>query len=197
MKKPNLTIAPVTPDRWGDFEKLFGERGACAGCWCMYFRGTRAEYVRNQGAGNKRRMKKLIACGEVPGLLAYHDGEPAGWCAVGPREVYDALGRSRVMAPVDDKPVWSVTCIFVGKKFRRTGVSVELLRAAAKHVASRGGRIVEGYPVDSKKKEPEPDAFMYHGAASAFRRAGFREVVRRSPTRPVMRRSVRPRKRDT
>jgi GNAT superfamily N-acetyltransferase len=190
MKRLYLTIEPVTPDRWDDFERLFGERGACAGCWCMYHRGTRAAYVRNQGAGNRRRMKKIIAGGEIPGLIACHNGEPVGWCAVAPRETYDALARSRVAAPVDDKPVWSVPCIFVARAYRRMGVSVRLLKAAAKYVASRGGRIVEGYPVESKKTEPDP--FMYHGAASAYRNAGFREVARRSPTRPVMRRIVRP-----
>lgn len=192
MKRLRLTIEPVTPGRWDDFEKLFGKRGACAGCWCMFHRGTRSDYVKNQGTGNRRRMKKIIAGGEKPGLIAYHNGEPVGWCAVAPRETYDALARSRVSAPVDDKPVWSVPCIFVAKSYRRMGVSVRLLKAAAKHVASRGGRIVEGYPVEPGKDEPDP--FMYHGAASAYRKAGFREVARRSPTRPVMRRSVRPAK---
>jgi GNAT superfamily N-acetyltransferase len=191
MKKLSLTFEPVTPGRWGDFEALFGERGACAGCWCMWFRGTRQVYVKNQGAGNKRRMKKIIMAGEMPGILAYHGGEPVGWCAVAPRETYTALARSRVMAPVDDKPVWSITCVFVHKQFRRRSVSERLLDAAARFAASRGARMVEGYPVEAGKRD-EPGPFMYHGSASAFRTAGFKEIVRRSPSRPVMRRAVRP-----
>jgi GNAT superfamily N-acetyltransferase len=160
----------------------------------MWFRGTRKVYREDQGDGNKRRMRKIISGGEVPGILAYHGGEPVGWCAVGPRETYDALARSRALAPVDDKPVWSVTCLFVRKDFRRRGVSTRLLDAAAKYAASRGARIVEGYPVDANTAD-RPDAFMYHGAASAFRAAGYKEVARRSPTRPIVRRSVRPPKR--
>lgn len=192
--KPKLTFEPVTPDRWKDFEALFGERGACAGCWCMWWRGTRKVYEKNKGAGNKRRMKKIISSGEVPGILAYIGGEPVGWCAVGPRERYEALTRSRIMAPVDDKPVWSVTCFFVRRDYRRRGVSTRLLDAAVSYAASQGARIVEGYPVEARKAE-EPDPFMYHGVASAFRRARFKQVARRSPSRPVMRRAVRPRKR--
>jgi GNAT superfamily N-acetyltransferase len=157
----------------------------------MWFRGTRKVYVKNQGAGNKRRMKKLIMGGEQPGIMAYHGDEAVGWCAVAPRETYAALARSRIMAPVDDKPVWSVTCVFVRKDFRRRGVSERLLDEAARFAASRGARIVEGYPVEARKPD-EPDPFMYHGSASAFRTAGFEEVLRRTPSRPVMRRSVRP-----
>ena len=188
-----LTFEPVTPDRWDDFEELFGERGACAGCWCMWWRGTRKEYEKNQGTGNKQRMKKLILGGEIPGILAHHDGNPIGWCAIQPRETYAALARSRIMAPVDDKPVWSVTCFFIRRDYRRRGVSPRMLEAAARHAASQGARIVEGYPIDPRNDE-EPDAFMYHGIASAFRSAKFKEAARRSPTRPIMRRVVRPRK---
>lgn len=186
-----LTFEPVTPARWSDFEALFGAKGACAGCWCMWFRGTRAVYIKNQGAGNKRRMKKIIMGGDTPGIIAYRGAEPVGWCAVAPRETYASLERSKVMGPVDDKPVWSVTCFFIRKEFRRRGVSVRLLDAAARYAASRGARIVEGYPVEARKPD-EPDPFMHHGTASAFRRARFKEVARRSPSRPVMRRAVRP-----
>jgi GNAT superfamily N-acetyltransferase len=186
---PKLTFAPVTPGRWEDFETLFGKRGACAGCWCMWWRGTRKVYEKNKGAGNKRRMKKIIASGEVPGILAYHGREAVGWCAVGPRDRYAALARSRIMAPVDDEPVWSITCFFVRRDYRRRGVSTRLLDAAVEYAASRGGRIVEGYPVEARKND-EPDPFMYHGVASAFRKAHFQEVARRSPNRPIMRRFV-------
>jgi GNAT superfamily N-acetyltransferase len=118
-------------------------------------------------------------------LLAYLHGEVVGWIAVEPRESYPKLAHSRILKPVDDRPVWSVTCFFVAKQFRRKGITVELLKAAVEHVRKQGGRIVEGYPVETEEDMPAP--FIYTGAASAFQRAGFKEVARRSPTRPIFR----------
>jgi len=186
-KRPSRRVEfhPVTPKRWPDMVKLFGERGACAGCWCMWWRGTRGDYNKNQGAGNKRRMKRLIDSGVVPGVLAYSAEEPIGWCSVGPRESYDALGRSRVLKPIDDKPVWSIVCFFVAKDFRRQGLSVRLIKAAVKYAKSKGARIVEGYPVVAKKGYP--DAWAFPGFVSAFRNSGFRVAKRWSKVRPIMR----------
>lgn len=191
MKKSSASkVLRVTPSRWPDFERLFGEGGACGGCWCMLWRATRAEFERKKGAGNRRAMKALIEKGRVPGLLAYVDGEPAGWCSVAPRSEFSGLTRSRILAPVDDRPVWSVTCFFVARQFRGQGLSVELLRAAIDHVKRKGGKIVEGYPV-SPKKQPMPAAFAWTGLSSAFRKAGFRECARRSERRPIMRHNIR------
>jgi GNAT superfamily N-acetyltransferase len=131
-------------------------------------------------------MKALVAAGRVPGLLAYHHGAPVGWCSVAPREEYPRLQRSRVTAPVDDQRVWAVVCFFVVRKFRRSGVALGLLKAAVDFVRERGGDIVEGYPTEPATGRTA-DVFAYHGTASLFRRAGFTEVARRSPTRPVMR----------
>jgi GNAT superfamily N-acetyltransferase len=191
--RPPLDIAvqPAIPERWKDLEKLFGERGACAGCWCMYWRLPRKKYEEGKGAANKRALKKVVMSGDVaPGILGYIAGEPIAWCAVAPRETYSALERSRVLKPVDDKPVWSITCLFVLKAYRRKGVSVRMLEAAAAFARSHGARIVEGYPVEPSS-ERAPDPFIWTGTASAFRKAGFKEVARRSATRPIMRRSTR------
>jgi GNAT superfamily N-acetyltransferase len=177
---------PLTPARWADVEKLFGPRGACAGCWCMWTRLPSAEFATGKGAGNKRAFRRLVESGVPPGILAYRGGEPVGWCAVAPRSAYRRLERSRVLAAVDDQPVWSVVCFFVARPYRRHGLTAMLLRAATDYAVKRGARIVEGYPVDSAKTA---DAFAWTGLASAFRRAGFREVARRSPTRPIMRRT--------
>ncbi|MFQ5805106.1 MAG: GNAT family N-acetyltransferase [Phycisphaerae bacterium] len=181
-----LEFWPLTAQRWSDLETLFGERGACGGCWCMWWRLTRAEFEKRKGAQNKRAMKRIVNCGEVPGLLAYADGEPIGWCAVGPREWYPVLQRSRVLKPVDDQPVWAVTCFFIAKPYRGKGISVKLLKAAVALAKKNGARIVEGYPVEPKKGRM-PDAFAWTGLAAAFRKAGFVEVLRRSETRPIMR----------
>lgn len=182
---PNLEFHPLTSERWADFEKLFGEHGACGGCWCMWWRLKRSEFAKSKGEGNREAMKRIVDSGEIPGVLAYADDRPIGWCAVAPREAFFTLGRSRVLKPVDDKPVWSVVCFFVAKPFRHKGMTVQLLKAAVSHVKQRGGRIVEGYPTEPGT--PLPDAFVYTGLASAFRKAGFDEALRRSKNRPIMR----------
>ena len=135
-------------------------------------------------------MKRLVESGPPPGLLAYADGQPVAWCALAPREAYHALANSRILKPVDDQPVWSVVCFFVAKPYRRRGLSTRLLDAAATYARKQGARIVEGYPVEPKTEARSPDVFVWTGLASAFRKAEFEEVVRRSPTRPIMRRRV-------
>ena len=186
----SLKIVPATPSRWKDLEALFGPKGACAGCWCMWWRLTRAEFAKKRGSGAKRALKKLVDGSDVPGLIAYADGEPVGWCSVAPREEYASLERSRVLKRVDDKPVWSVVCFFVARSHRRKGVTVALLEAAVAYAAKKGARIVEGYPVEPRSGKTA-DVFAYTGLASAFRRAGFEEILRRSQTRPIMRRVIR------
>ena len=167
-------------------ERLFGPRGACAQCWCMWPRLPGAAYRKGKGSGNRRALRKLVTSDEPPGIIAYQGREPVGWCALAPREQYLRLERSRVMAPVDDQPVWSVVCFFVNRGARRSGVTAALLEAAVAHAAKRGARIIEGYPVDGQGKEMA-DTFAWFGLASTFERAGFKEVARRSATRPVMR----------
>ncbi len=190
---PPLTFHPLTPYHWTDFEQLFGPRGACAGCWCMFWRLPRSVFNTQKGDGNRSAMKSLVEAGAVPGILAYAEGRPIGWCAVAPREDYPALERSRVLKRPDDTPVWSVSCLFVARAWRNRGVSVRLLRAVVDHVRERGGRVVEGYPVEPRKT-PMPAAFAWTGTASAFRQAGFRECARNSETRPIMRVTIEDRR---
>ena len=189
MPRASIEFHPATADRWRDVETLFGPRGACAGCWCMWARLPSAEFRAGTGEKNKRALRRIVAAGEEPGIVAYVNGEPAGWCGLGPRAAYKRLENSKILAPVDDRPAWSVTCFFVARPHRRQGLSVRLLREAVKHAASRGATIVEGYPTDTRAKAS--DAFVWTGLASAFERAGFREVARRSRTRPIMRRTIR------
>jgi GNAT superfamily N-acetyltransferase len=133
-------------------------------------------------------MRAVVKKGPPPGLLAYAGDESVGWCAVAKREAYPRLARSKILAPVDDAPVWSVTCFFVRRDWRRRGVTVALLKGASRWVATQGGRILEGYPTDTRKEQPA--AFVHHGLLGAFQRAGFREVGRRSATRPIVRRQA-------
>lgn len=182
-----LVFVPLTPERWPDLEKLFGERGACGGCWCMAWRHSRADFAKGKGDGNKRAFRKLVAGNAQPGILAYDGDEPIGWCAAAPRQVYTYLESSRVLAPVDDQAVWSISCLFVARPYRRRGISVRLLKAAAAFAREKGAKVVEGYPVEPYSKDM-PAVFAWTGMVSAFRKAGFKEILRRSKTRPIMRR---------
>jgi GNAT superfamily N-acetyltransferase len=186
-----LEFLPLTTGRWSDFETLFGERGACGGCWCMLWRLKRSEFERRKGNKNKQAMKAVVDSGEIPGILAFSHGQPVAWCSVAPRDRFPALDRSRNFKKIDDEPVWSVTCFFVEKAHREMGVSARLIEAAIDYVKRRGGKIVEAYPVEAKK-DRAPAVFVWTGLASAFKKAGFVECARRSETRPMMRYYIKP-----
>ena len=133
-----LSFHPLTAGRWPDVEALFGERGACAGCWCMYWRLGAKEYAAGKGPGNRAAFRQVVERGDEPGVLAYVGDEPVGWCAVAPRDAYPRLDRSRILAPVDEAAVWSISCLFVARPWRRRGVSRSLIEAAVAHARSRG-----------------------------------------------------------
>jgi len=181
-------IVPVTPARWPDLEALFGEKGACAGCWCMWMRLPRAQFDRQKGAGNRRALRALVGK-RPPGLIAYVGGEPAGWVAVAPREEYARLGNSRVLAPVEGEGVWAAPCFFIKAAHRGAGLTASLLAAAAAHAAKSGARAIEGYP-NVNRAQRQPAAFVWTGFESTFKRAGFTEIARRSPTRPILRKTL-------
>lgn len=186
MNRIPLRSHPVTPTRWPDLVELFGKRGACGGCWCMFWRLSRKEFEAGKGAGNKSAFQSIVTSGRRPGIIAYLGKEPIGWCAVAPREEYIALERSRILKPIDDEPVWSISCLFIKKAYRRKGVSSQLLRAAVEFAEKQGARVIEGYPVEPSM-EKMPDPFLWHGVPSAFKATGFKEVLRRSKSRPIMR----------
>lgn len=180
------TFHLLTPERWADFERLFGAHGAYGGCWCMFWFLRGSAFTRGQGESNRLAMKSRVEAGETPGMLAYLGDEPVGWCAFGPREGYPRLQASRTLKPVDDLPVWSVVCFYVAKGHRRRGVSKALLKAVIEEVRRRGGQVVEGYPSPSTG-EGRPDPFVYLGLEAAFREVGFVDVARPTPHRLIMR----------
>jgi GNAT superfamily N-acetyltransferase len=155
----------------------------------MWWRLKRSEWTRNKGEGNRLAMKELVESGRTPGILAYDGDLAVGWCAVEPRENYPVLENARTLKAIDDRKVWSVTCFFVRKEYRKKGVSVALLKAAAKHVRQQGGKLIEGYPVVPSKNSM-PDAFAWTGLLASFEKAGFKECARPSATRRVVRRSL-------
>jgi GNAT superfamily N-acetyltransferase len=188
MDQPNtqLLFAPITPDRWPDLENLFGPKGACGGCWCMYWRLSRKEFDAQKGEINRLALRTLIEQGITPGILAYFNDKAVGWCGMGPRDQFPTLGRSRILKPVDDLQVWSINCFYISRPFRKKGITIKLIEAAVAYAHHEGAAVIEAYPVDPKGTMA-PDVFVYTGLLSAFLQAGFQEVARRSDTRPVMR----------
>jgi GNAT superfamily N-acetyltransferase len=184
-----ITFRPATASTWDDLVELFGPRGACGGCWCMWWRLSRREFEQRKGDGTRRALRRLVTRGPAPGMLAYDGRRAVGWCCVGPREDFPLLERSRVLARVDEEPVWSIVCFFVARDHRRQGLTRRLIAAAVAHAARRGARIVEAYPVDAGARQPDP--FVYTGLVPAFAANGFVEVARRSKRRPIMRRRLR------
>ena len=151
----------------------------------MYWRIPRKQCQRNYGEGNKLLLKKLIASGNVPGILAYYKRKPVGWCSIAPREDFPVVLRSPTLKPIDDKPVWSIVCFFVSKPYRKSGLTHLLIRAAIDHAGNHGAQIIEAYPIDIHAKYIEYE--RYSGLTTTYAREGFREVSRRSERRPIMR----------
>ncbi len=182
----DLIIGPLTPAVWSDFVELFGKKGAYGGCWCMWWRLSRREFEKGQGAGNRRAMKRLVDSGNIPGLLAYKGKTAIGWCSIAPREKYCTLERSRVLKRLDSEPVWSIVCFYIRKGYHGQGVGEKLTRGAVEYARSCGAKIVEAYPaIPRSKKIPPVSSFM--GLPQIFRKVGFTESKRASASKVVMR----------
>ena len=185
----SIEVHPVTASRWDDLVRLFGPNGAYGNCWCMWWRMRSAEFDRVSPRSKRDALRRLVSDRRRPGLLAYRDGEPAGWVSVAPRDEFGRLERSTTLKRVDDTPVWSIVCFFVHRRHRGEGVARALLGGALEHAARRGATVVEAYPVDPARRD-YPSAEAYTGVVPLFEEAGFREVARRG-SRPIMRRTVR------
>lgn len=182
-------ISSLTGARWADFERFMGPKGGVGGCWCMLWRLKKADYDRAVGTVNREAMKALVDSGPPPGLLAYDGDQPIGWLSIAPRQTFIRLETSRVLKPVDEEVVWSISCILIAKSHRQQGIALELLAAGCDFAREQGGKIAEGYPIAPSKK-PYPVAYAWTGFETIFKRAGFSEIARRSPTRPIMRKAL-------
>jgi len=179
----------IRPADWNGFSTVMGEKGGCGGCWCMLWRLSKTDMDAGMGEGNRRAMKALFDSEHIPGLVTWHEDEAVGWVQVDRRSAFPRLDSSRVLKPVDDKSVWSISCLLVDKRFRRKGLSANLLGAACRFARERGATILEGYPIDTPKRS-YPAVYAWTGFVGAFREAGFEEVARRSATRPIMRKRL-------
>ncbi len=195
-KAPDLTVVPLTPDRFADVATLFEEGGDPRWCWCAYFRVRGTDF----SAGSKARHRSILetavtdgaVVGRAPGLVAYQGGAAVGWISIGPRDDYERLAYSKVLAPVDETPVWSIVCFVVGRRARERGVAAALLEAGIVYARDHGARMLEAYPTEIPEGQRIPSANVYRGTVSMFERAGFEVVARRqwnasTPVRPIVR----------
>lgn len=186
-----LTVLPLTPERWPDVETIFDARGCsqARSCWCMYYRRSGAQAPLPPGTtragANRAALRALVDAGGTPGLIGYRGEVPVGWVSIAPRDEFAKLRRSPVLRPVDDQAVWSVICFVVPPAHRGQGVARALLDAAVAWARSRGATLIEAYPVDRPDRS-DADA-MWFGPKSMYDRAGFTEVARRKPQRPIVR----------
>lgn len=182
-----LTFEPLAKGNWNKFVQLFGNKGACGNCWCMYYRLKKSEYLEGKiDDGNKNAMKEIVWEGKPAGMLGLYDGQAIAWCAFAPREDFIKLENSRVHKRIDDQAVWSIPCFFIDKNFRRHGVSTELLKGVIKYAKEVGIKIIEAYPT-TPTQEKLPDSFAWIGLYKSFERAGFEIVDRTSKNRPMVR----------
>lgn len=187
---PSLALYPLTPDRWDDLVDLFGpERGASSGCWCMWWRLSRAEWQAVPRADRRERFHAIVEAGPPPGILGYDGDTAVGWCAVGPRSSLPRMNRSRISKPYAEiEGVWAVNCFYIRSGWRRKKLMRVLLDGAVQLAAEQGAEAVEACTIETERKLVWGEGFV--GIASVFRAAGFAEVARRSPTRPLMRKTL-------
>jgi GNAT superfamily N-acetyltransferase len=194
-----LEIKPLTPARLPALAALFEQGGDPKWCWCAYFRVRGMNWANSTPEGNRDFLEATVRrganVGRAPGLVAFIDGEAVGWVALAPREEYERLEHSTVLARVDERPVWSIVCFVVGRRSRGQGVAEALLAAAVDYAREHGATLLEAYPVDTDGQRVA-SANVFHGTLSMFERSGFHVVERRQATktsraRPIVRRAIR------
>jgi GNAT superfamily N-acetyltransferase len=191
----SIQVQPATTDRWDDLVTVFGRRGQDPSwCWCQLFVNSATDEPSPHGLkpDNRRSLRQEITGASVPpGLIAYVEDQPVGWTRVGPRCCFPRVGANRALARVLDKDpgTWWVACFAIDSRRRRSGVGSALLEAAVTFARDHGATAVEGHPVDaaSLRAAHVSGSALFTGTMAMFVAAGFSEVARTFPTRPVMR----------
>lgn len=177
-----LVVQELTPDLWPALEDLFTTEGPVGRCWCMYWR-IGSEYRKREPEANRDAFRMVVEDGPPPGLVAFADGMAVGWCQLTPRDGLPWLDQTWRLKRVDDLPVWSISCFYVRKGYRRKGVTTALISAALEKAEGDGAVAVEAYPLDAELTPSTSGT----GYASTFERAGFKTVARHVLPRPIMR----------
>ena len=181
-----LKIRPLTPELWPALEDLFGRKGACNGCWCMYWR-IGAAYRKRSGEENKNEFQKIVEVGPPPGLIAFDGDLAVGWCQLTPRDELSWLDRTSRLKRVDDLPVWSLSCFYVRIGYRRKGVTAALIDAALKAAKRAKAPALEAYPLDASRTPSSSST----GFAATFARVGFKTIACHTAPRPIMRHDLK------
>lgn len=185
-----VRVERLEPEHWSALESLFGARGACAGCWCMFWRLEKGERFDDvKGATAKRRFKALVRSGGAQGFLAFDGDEAVGWLSAGPRRSFPKLDRAPSLACDDADQVHALPCFFVKASHRQQGVASALLSAAVKALKQDGAKVLEGYPVLTSRG-PFVAAFSYTGTVGLFEKHGFEVVQARPAGKQRVRRRV-------
>jgi len=163
---------PVTPDRVDDFVTVANPRRRASHCWCLSHRLSARE-VSELGNGSRESAFRAL-CGRTnpPGVIGYDDGEPVGWCSIGPRSEISRLNQSRLIRPLDDVAVWSIICVVIRGGHRKRGYTTPLINGAVEYAASRGAPAVESYPVDPGSGRIDV-TMAFVGTRAMFENAGF------------------------
>jgi GNAT superfamily N-acetyltransferase len=189
-----ISVRELRKSDWPSVVKLFGERGACGGCWCMHWRVPHGGKMWEAAVGkpNRRAFKKLIESGQAKGILAFDDKEPVGWCSFGKRLDFPRTETVKAYRRDDIGDVWSINCFYLAKGYRGIGLAHQMAEAALRAIRRRRGKLIEAYPTTlTLKGERLPATFSYTGPEAVFRRLGFKEIQRLAPTRPLYRLKLR------
>ena len=179
----------LTSENWNDLVKLFGDHGASGGCWCMYFREPYKEFKENKGEANRELFHQVVESGQPVGLIAYMGSDPVGWIAISPKENYPRVQKSRKLEASTTQSVWSITCFYTARKFRRNGINHFLIQEAIRYASDHRANVIEAYPIRSNKDKVQ-DASAYTGFLQTFLDLGFSEVADTSHSSPIVRLSL-------
>ncbi|WP_270365597.1 GNAT family N-acetyltransferase [Microbacterium algeriense] len=185
-----ITTELATPPRWDDVQHALTGGGDGASCQCIWPMLRNKDWNATTTPQRTEMFRAEIDAGPPPGLVAYVDGEAAGWIRIGPRTAQARVLHTRIIAaateePFDDESVWAVTCFVVRREHRGSGLNLDLLRAAVSYARESGVRVIEGYPVDTRG-ERQPSNDLFHGTLGTFLAAGFREQAELKPGRTLV-----------
>jgi len=193
QSKESVTVRQLSRDDWSIVERLFGNNGACGGCWCMTWRVPHGGklWEESKGEPNRQAFRRLVRGGKVFGCLAFCAEEPIGWCCVGPRADFPRLTTIKALQTDWDERTWSVTCFYIKSAWRGRSVATKLLKEAVRIAQENGASRLEGYPVKPYGAGKIPAAFAWTGVPRLFECQKFVTITPPGASRDVYVRRIR------
>jgi GNAT superfamily N-acetyltransferase len=191
---PTITTEVATTARWDDVQHALTGGGDGASCQCIWPMLSNKDWSETTTPQRTEMLRAEIDEGPPPGIVAYVDGEAAGWIRIGPRSKQARIPRTRIITaaspePFDDDSVWAVTCFVVRREHRGSGLNLELLEAAVDYARESGARLIEGYPVDTRGEKQRTND-LFHGTVGTFLAAGFTTTAELKPGRTLVTREL-------